>query len=66
MKLNKKNKTKSEILISSAIAVKTYDSKFYCVKHVKIKKNLKMAKPIQIIMIMTYLNKVLGVSIHQY
>lgn len=65
MKLNKKNKTKSEILISSAIAVKTYDSKFYYAKHVKIKKNLKMAKPIQII-IMTYLNKVLGVSIHQY
>ena len=66
MKLNKKNKTKSEILISSAIAVKTYDSKFYYAKHVKIKKNLKMEKPIQIIMIMTYLNKVLGVSIHQY
>lgn len=66
MKLNKKNKTKSEILISSAIAVKTYDSKFYYAKHVKIKKNLKMAKPIQIIMIMTYLNKVLEVSIHQY
>ena len=66
MKLNKKNKTKSEILISSAIAVKTYDSKFYYAKHVKIKKNLKMANPIQIIMIMTYLNKVLGVSIHQY
>lgn len=43
MKLNKKNKTKSEILISSAIAVKTYDSKFYYAKHVKIKKNLKMA-----------------------
>ena len=32
---------KSEILISSSIAVKTCDSKFYYVKQVKIKKILR-------------------------